>query len=315
MDVAYAGAKGTHLPLQTYDSNFLTISQLSLGNALTQSVSNPFYGKVPTTSPLSTSTIAQGKLLLPYPAYGNVQYASQGMGDSSYNSFQAKFESRFGAGGTLLAAYTFSKLISDSESLTPWLESNWNAGFQYWGNLKAERSLATFDVPQRLVTSYVLDLPVGRGKKYLPGVHGVASALVSGWGINGILTLQRGTPLFLGTANNLTGNYDGGSRPNFDKAACPNGPGTSGSRESRLNDWFNANCFTQPAPFTYGNVGRTLNLRGDGIRNLDFALFKKRTSGPKDASSGSFGRKPSIFLILHNSVFLIRRRGFPGRLA
>lgn len=52
----------------------------------------------------------------------------------------------FLCGGALLAAYTFSKLIGDSESLTPWLESNWNAGFQYWGNLKAERSLATLDV-------------------------------------------------------------------------------------------------------------------------------------------------------------------------
>ncbi|MBV8073676.1 MAG: hypothetical protein JO270_27530, partial [Acidobacteriaceae bacterium] len=281
VDVAYVGAKGTHLPLQTYDSNFLTVQQLSLGNALTQTVPNPFYGKVPSTSPLSSPTIAAGELMLPYPAYGNVQYANQGMGDSSYNALQAKFESRFGAGGTLLAAYTFSKLISDAESLTPWLESNWNAGFQYWGDLRAERSLATFDVPQRLVVSYVLDLPVGKGKKYLSNVHGFTSALVSGWGIDGILTLQRGTPLFLGTAQNLTGNYDVGSRPNYDLAACPNGPGTSGSRESRLSEWFNPNCFTQPPPFTYGNVGRTLNLRTDGIRNFDFALFKRTAFGPE----------------------------------
>ena len=305
VDVAYAGSKGTHLPLQTYDSNFLTTQQLSLGNALTQSVANPFYGKVPSTSPLDTPTIAAGRLLLPYPAYGNVQYASQGMGDSSYNSLQAKFESRFGAGGTLLAAYTFSKLIGNSESLTPWLESNWNAGFQYWGNLKAERSLATFDVPHRLVTSYVLDLPVGRGKKYLSNLHGVANAAVSGWGINGILTIQSGTPLFLGTANNLTGNYDGGSRPNFDMAACPNGAGTSGSRESRLNQWFNPNCFTQPAPFTYGNVGRTLNLRADGLRNLDFALFKKTAFGPEGRIVWEF--RAEAFNLLNTPQF-----GYPN---
>ncbi len=305
LDVAYAGAKGTHLPLQTYDSNFLTIQQLSLGTALTQSVTNPFYGKVPSTSPLSTPTVPASQLLLPYPQYGNVQYASQGMGDSSYNSLQAKFESRFGAGGTLLAAYTFSKLIGNSESLTPWLESNWNAGFQYWGNLKAERSLATFDVPQRFVTSYVLDLPVGHGRKYLSNVHGVTSALVSGWGINGILTLQRGTPLFLGTANNLTGNTDGGSRPNYDKAACPSGAGTSGSRESRLNDWFNPNCFTQPAPFTYGNVGRTLNLRTDGIRNLDFALFKKTAFGPEGRVVWEF--RAEAFNLLNTPQF-----GYPN---
>ncbi len=306
VDVAYAGAKGTHLPLQNYDVNYLTIPQLSLGSTLTNTVPNPFYGKVPSTSPLgATSTIAEGKLLLPYPAYGNVQFANQGMGDSSYNSLQAKFESRFGSGGTLLAAYTFSKLISNAESLTPWLESNWNAGFQYWGNLRAERSLATFDVPQRAVVSYVLDLPVGRGRKYLSNVHGVTSALVSGWGIDGILTLQRGTPLFLGTAQNLTGNYDGGSRPNFNKAACPNGPGVSGSRESRLNEWFNPNCFTQPAPFTYGNLGRTLNLRADGIRNLDFALFKKTSFGPEGRIDWEF--RAEAFNLLNTPQF-----GYPN---
>ncbi len=281
VDIAYAGAKGTHLPLQNYDTNYLTVQQLSLGTSLTESVPNPYYGKVPSTSPLDTPTIARGRLLLPNPAYGNIQFASQGMADSSYNSLQAKFESRFGAGGTLLAAYTYSKLISNAEGLTPWLESNWQAGFQYWGNLKNERSLATFDVPQRLVVSYVLDLPVGRGKKYLSNVHGVTNALVSGWGIDGILTLQRGTPLYLGTVNNLTGNYDGGSRPNFDKAACPHGAGVSGSRESRLNEWFNPSCFSLPAPFTYGNVGRTLNLRNDGVHNLDFALFKRTDFGPE----------------------------------
>ncbi len=33
--------------------------------------------------------------------------------------------------------------------------------------------------------------------------------------------------------------------------------------------------FTQPAPFTFGNVSRTLpDVRGPGVRNLDFSLFK-----------------------------------------
>jgi len=144
LDVAYVGAKGTHLPLQDYDLDYLTAQQLATYNTcLETQVPNPFYNKVPSTSPLDTPAIAQGTLLHPFPQYGNVQLANQGMADSSYNALQAKFEARFGGGGTLLASYTFSKLISDAESLTPWLENNWNAGFQNWGNLRGERSLAT----------------------------------------------------------------------------------------------------------------------------------------------------------------------------
>ncbi|HEU0185935.1 MAG TPA: hypothetical protein VFS27_11515 [Blastocatellia bacterium] len=30
-----------------------------------------------------------------------------------------------------------------------------------------------------------------------------------------------------------------------------------------------------PAPFTFGNVGPTINLRNDGVRNFDLSLFKQ----------------------------------------
>lgn len=308
LDIAYVGAKGSHLPLQDESIDYLTAQQLTTYNtALENQVTNPFYGKVPSTSPLDTPTISEGKLLHPFPEYGDVQLANQGMGDSSYNALQAKFEARFGGGGTLLASYTFSKLISDAESLTPWLESNWNAGFQYWGNIRNERSLATFDVPQRLVVSYVLDLPVGKGKKYLSNAHGIAGSLISGWGIDGILTEQTGTPLFLGTSQNLTGDSNSaGSRPNFDIAACPNGAGFGGSAVSRLNEWFNTSCFTQPAPFTFGNTGRTLNIFNDGLHNLDFALFKNTNFGPEGRIR--FQIRAEAFNLLNTPQF-----GYPGQ--
>jgi hypothetical protein len=108
----------------------------------------------------------------------------------------------------------------------------------------------------------------------------VAGKLVSGWGVNGVTTLQNGFPLHLSTAQNLTGSLGGGSRPNYNLAACPDGPALSGSAESRLTRWFNTGCFTQPAAFTYGNLGRNLSsLRAHGIANFDFSVFKTTTLG------------------------------------
>jgi hypothetical protein len=49
----------------------------------------------------------------------------------------------------------------------------------------------------------------------------------------------------------------------------------SGSAQSRLNEWFNTSCFSQPPAFTFGSESRLdPNLRSAGINNWDFALFK-----------------------------------------
>lgn len=276
VDLAYVGAKGTHLPLQTQSINYLPESDLSLGTYLTQTVPNPFYGLVPATSPFNTPKISNGQLLRPFPQFGSVTLASQGSGDSSYNALQVKLKKRFGNGGTVLLSYTNSKLIDDVETLSPWLESYGPAGYQYWGNLRLERSLSSFDVSQRFVASYVVDVPVGHGKKFLSNAHGLVQQIVGGWGVDGIVTLQTGFPLALTTSQNNTHDMGGGSRPNYVvSSACPGGYLVAGSAESRLNKWFNTACFQQPPAFTFGDVSRTMpNLRADGLSNWDFALFK-----------------------------------------
>ena len=76
-------------------------------------------------------------------------------------------------------------LLPNADTLTTWLESGVGE-VQDWNNLKAERSLSSQDVPQRLVLSYVYDLPIGHGKKYFADATGVMSKVVSGWGVDGV---------------------------------------------------------------------------------------------------------------------------------
>ena len=187
----------------------------------------------------------------------------------------------FKAGQTLLVSYTNSKLISNAlDTFNSSMDTSGVPGIQNYYDLKSEESLASFDNPQRLVVGYVLDLPFGRGKKYLGSDRGVVDRLIGGWGADGILTFQKGFPLGLTTSSNLTQSYGGGSRPNFNASACPNGAALDGSAESRINKWFNTACYSQPAAYTFGNVSRTLpNVRSDGINNWDFALFKDNTFG------------------------------------
>jgi hypothetical protein len=45
--------------------------------------------------------------------------------------------------------------------------------------------------------------------------------------------------------------------------------------QDRLDNFINPAAFSAPAPFTFGNVARTLpDVRGPGLTNLDFSLFK-----------------------------------------
>jgi hypothetical protein len=292
LDVAYAGSKGTHLPMHSQDMDQMTDANMPGGSAgntaaqLTASVPNPYYGLV--TGNLTQPTVSAGQLLLPYPQYSDVSIAEPNDRDSIYHSLQVKVDKRFAHGGTVLASYTISKLISDTDNEINWLGDaapSWGDVDAY--NLHNERSLDGFDVPQRFVVGYVLDLPVGNGKKFASGISPVANKIVGGWGIDGIITLQKGFPLEIGGGSNALCNL-----------GIPNGGGcrvtrvgkeseTSGSSTSRLggsngpNTWFDTSTFVNTTSLTRGNDSRVEpNLRQDGEKNMEFAAFKKTTFGP-----------------------------------
>jgi hypothetical protein len=143
-------------------------------------------------------------------------------------------------------------------------------------------------VSQRLVISYVLDLPFGHGKRFASNVSGVTDKVVSGWGVDGTTTFQRGFPVKIswGGANAMTNSGLLGQstlRPDY-IPGCDKG--TSGSAVSRVTHWFNTSCFTAPGgvdatgaqlnPWTFGNEPRVdATLRQQGVNNFDFAAFKR----------------------------------------
>ena len=174
------------------------------------------------------------------------------IGNSNYHSLQMKYQKSVQMGAGVLVSYTASKLITDAESQTSWLEPT--AVVQNPYNMRFERSLSSSDVPQRLVLSGNFDLPFGRG------ATGIAKVL-SGWVLNGIFTAQRGVPLFLTTAAHQTGSLGGGSRPNSTGTSA----NLDGKAQERLSRWFDTAQFTAPPAFTFGNVSRTLpNVRSHG---------------------------------------------------
>ncbi len=289
VDVAYAGSKGTHLPQhdQTLDQlpPWDAPTNAAQVAALTTLVPNPFYGVVQSGGVGSSSMIKAGQLLLPYPQYDNVSMAEPDDRDSSYNSLQAKFQKRFAAGAQLLVTYTLSKLIDNTNSEINWLE----AASPTWGdpnayNIRAERSLDGFDVSNRLVIASVLDMPVGRGKKFLSNMNGFSNAILGGWGVDTIITFQSGFPIIVG---GCPGALSNSGIPNAG-CALPIRTAlshlTSGTLQQKLAHWYDPSVFVSGGPnyFGYGNDSRTEpNIRADGVKNFDFAAFKNTKFGPE----------------------------------
>jgi len=299
-DVAYAGSKGTRLPMHSQSIDQLPAELLPKTaadvTALTTLVPNPFAGNCPPpavcTGPVlsgnvgTSKTIKAGQLLLPFPQFDNVDLEEPNNRDSIYHSLQMKVQKRFAAGAQILASYTVAKLIDNTNSEINWLEASpvsWNDANP--NDLRHERSLDTFDVPQRLVIGSILDMPFGKGKKFANHLSGVADKLISGWGINTIITFQSGFPIIIG---GCPGALSSSGIPNVPCARpIRTAPShlTSGSLDDRLAHWFDPSVFQNGDPTDFRAIGplsdsRTEpNIRSDGVKNFDFAVFKNTRFG------------------------------------
>jgi Carboxypeptidase regulatory-like domain len=249
-----------------------------------------------------------GQLLRPFPQYGAITTSCclENLGQSTYHALEAKLERRFHNGLNLLASYTYSKTITDADSSFS-TETGFNSnvfGAQNPYNLKAEKAVSYQDIPHTFVLSYLYELPVGPGKRFLN--HGVASKVLGGWQVSGIQRYQSGSPTVINeyaTANPFsTGNY----RYSLIGTAFPAHPAHwTPAQNSTWNSGCveNANGIFQPASTTspatvncssfenpsdtsvpfgggyiFGNLPTVVSWwRSPGYKNEDFSVIKRTT--------------------------------------
>jgi hypothetical protein len=179
-----------------------------------------------------------------------------------------KVVKRASHGLTLLASYTWSKLISNINASDSPIGTSNTTGIQNFYNLAAERSVSEINIPQSFVLNSVYELPFGRGKMF-GGGGALADKFIGGWKLNAIWSEQSGPPLTFSAA--ITGIANG--RPNLTGVS----PVIQGKRSNaqRVNQWFNPAAFTTPSAYTFGNVRRTFTqVLGPGLQNLDSSLIK-----------------------------------------
>ena len=260
VEAAYTGSRGEHL-WQNLAYNVPDASVLNLGSELLTQTPNPYYGKV-TVGALSAPTVARRQLLLPFPQYSSITRFRATVGDSIYHAFTLRVDRRFSKGFSLLTSYTASKLIDNTGEH---FSSRTNVSNP--NNLRADRSLADYDMPQRLVVTGIWQLPFGPGHSRFS--HGLLSAIVGAWQVNGILSLNSGFPMVI-TAPNVTNVTGLNSRA----IRLRSGVLSAGQTRDR---WFDTTAFLPANPYTLGNDSRTQpDLRTPGVKNLDFSLVRNQ---------------------------------------
>ncbi len=195
------------------------------------------------------------------PVFSSI-FAQDTIAASNYNSLQASLEKRLSHGLQYEIAYTWSKSIDNASSFENILKPICN---------RCNRSLSLFDARQRIVFSYLWELPV-------PKYQGAKGKALNGWAVSGITSFQAGFPIRVQSSNDseLMNSFD------FELPGKPDLIAPFHSQDPRKHGGyaFDPNSFalpTQDANSTplqlLGNSPRTICC-GAGISNFDLSVQK-----------------------------------------
>jgi hypothetical protein len=215
VSLSYIGNRGTRLRSNFNPVNALPIEALRLGDALLRKklvdvtpADRAYAASVGFTLPANPDAVYPGfnnqfgngplersvaQALRPFPQYGRIDNRLESQGQSWYNAFKAEVQRRFTNGIQFGVSYTFSKLITNAAS-DLYGGSALTGVLQNPADRSSLRSISPDDVPHNLVFNYLLELPFGKGKKFL-NYGGFVDRVVGGWQINGINRYRSGTPI------------------------------------------------------------------------------------------------------------------------
>ena len=250
LDVAYVGNKADGLLL------FANYNQAAPNNAA------------------GTLTLQQRR---PIPEFADITYSFNG-GKSRYKSFQTKFNWRIGGDITLLSSLTLSEAKDNGAGSLENANGNFPAP-QDINNLDADYGLSAYHQPYNSTTSFVVDLPFGRNRKYMNNANVVAEALLGGWQIAGINTVIPGeqvtltyTPTAAQQVSGIQQDFRGANnyRPNI------SGDPYTPEADRNINNWLSKTTVTVPTDPSqpFGNAPRN-NVRGPLTWTVDMVLSKR----------------------------------------
>jgi Carboxypeptidase regulatory-like domain/TonB-dependent Receptor Plug Domain len=261
LDIAYVGNHGVHL------QGFINANQKNPANGFARPYPN--WGGYLLNNPALYPTFSNGDITDALNEF-----------HSSYNALQVRYEQRMVGGLTLLNSFSWQHALDNASST---LDANTPCP-QNGDDIEADYGQSDYNLPVSNITTLVYDLPVGQGQRWRSGANGVENAILGGWQISGVNTMQAGTPFNLqytpAAANAvspiLSQNWRGANayRPNL--VAGTRYVQGNVKNSSGFIQYVNLNSLTLPS--TYVD-----NVAGDGL------------SSPFGTLPKNYGRTPAFY--------------------
>jgi hypothetical protein len=222
--------------------------------------------RVIVNDPTKLGNDPKNQQIFPYPLFGSVS-TGKDIGNSNYNGvvFTAKYQGRRGI--YFEGSYTLGKSLDYGSAFFG--STGERAGLADSTNLAAEHGPSSFDIRNRAVFYYVIDLPVGPGHRLLGWNNGVNRQVFGNWQISGITTIQGGTPF---TVFNSSQDFSGFNQGNDRPDVVGTGPLHQDNRNPDAT--FDTTYFSsRPPTGRVGTSGRN-QYYGPGLSNYNFAVSK-----------------------------------------
>ena len=257
------------------------------------------YNQAAPNNSAGTLTLQQRR---PIPEFADITYAFNG-GKSRYRAFQAKFDWRVSGAVSLLSSLTLSETKDNGAGSLENPNGNFPAPQDFY-NMDADFGLSGYHQPFNSTTSFVVDLPFGRGRRVAGASSGALDALIGGWQIAGINNIYAGEPVTLvytpTAAQQVSGiqqDFRGGNnyRPNVvGEVLVPEGQRTPAN-------WFSRDAVVIPTDPSqpFGNAPRNA-YRGPAIWQIDLAASKRFSMPWRD---GYFEFRAEMFNLLNRTNF------------
>jgi hypothetical protein len=229
---------------------------------------------------------------------------------SWYNSLQFSLQKRLSRGLQFQSSYTFGKLIDFRQGGT--VPDTGGSSYKGTADLpwSLDKGRGDADVSHSWRFNSIYRLPQAAD------LTGPAGALLNGWWVSGILTLQTGTPFSVTTggtdrsrslgAGNTPDLIPGRNNDNVVSGTTVGCNGFAAGQKLGTPDLYFDPCAFSPQPNgTLGTVGRNI-FTSPGLANLDFS-FVKDTQLSFLGEGGSLQFRAEMFNILNRANF-----GRPG---
>ena len=182
---------------------------------------------------------------------------------SNYQSLQVQLTKRFSNSLAFTSAFTWGKAMGYIGNNGP-AGSPDDGGVIFFIDQRRNYAPLDFDRTLNYEQSFTYQLPFGRGHKYLNS--GVASVVLGGWQLSGIVSALSGTPF------SVYANQANLNTPGTALLANLNAPFKVTHGIGASTHWFDPTAFAQPTGVA-GNTGRN-QFRGPGYIQDNASIFK-----------------------------------------